>query len=40
MNGIFKSLPFRLLVGVAAGIVLGLWASSSACWASTTRARA
>ena len=27
MNGIFKSLPFRLLVGVAAGIVLGLWAS-------------
>ena len=27
MNGIFKSLPFRLLIGVAAGIVLGLWAS-------------
>ena len=27
MNGIFKSLPFRLLVGVAAGIVLGLWTS-------------
>lgn len=27
MNGIFKSLPFRLLVGVAAGIVLGLLAS-------------
>ena len=30
MNGIFKSLPFRLLVGVAAGIVLGLWASGFA----------
>ena len=27
MNGILKSLPFRLLIGVAAGIVLGLWAS-------------
>ena len=27
MSGIFKSLTFRLLVGVAAGIVLGLWAS-------------
>ena len=27
MNCIFKSLPFRLLVGVAAVIVLGLWAS-------------
>ena len=30
MNGIFKSLPFRLLIGVAAGIVLGLWASGFA----------
>ena len=30
MNSIFKSLPFRLLIGVAAGIVLGLWASGFA----------
>ena len=26
MKGIVKSLPFRLLVGVVAGILLGLWA--------------
>ena len=30
MNSIFKSLPFRLLIGVVAGIILGLWASGFA----------
>ena len=29
MKKVFKSLPFRLLLGVVAGILVGLWANEA-----------